>query len=542
MSCRLFSCFPPSDNQQQATVVLGGPSTLERCAVLVRRGLLPAHLLLLVVLCQRCCAQDTVYLPRVRVQQETQLDWTFPVLRYDPEVPPADLLPEYDWRRQTYEFFGPRRRTAEPLPLLIFISPQNSSVGWKYWRPVCQRHGIAFAEVQDAGNAESTAKRVRATIEVLGDLRRRQNIDVDRTYLSGWSGGAGIATLIACHLPEYFGGVVCIGNVAMFPPQPWLVDRVRRRISIATLCGDAEAAVALPARLLRQHEFEAASIRSSTQIVPGMGHEIPPPRFLESALLWMEQDLPRRRQLAKEYPASRIADAPSRSEHAARVFRDAEVHLKRGEGAVVALRQLGGIVQRWPGLPITSEAEQLLDSYESREARPWETLWKEEAARLRVARAEGFERLALSKGSRMRGSKRSQYARQALKLWADVTDGDASMLGDVDRLAALRRITENDVPTEAARLIPLTQIRFQLVGKQTRWAAFIAFQETLRRYGYEVLVDDEVIEAKSRWIEVDVDFDLKSVSFGQLVDAVIRPMGVRHRRKQNQIILEMDVL
>ena len=72
------------------------------------------------------------------------------------------------------------------LPLIIFVSPKGKAIGWKHWEPVCRRHGIVYAGPNGTFKGSSDTLRIRVTMDVLGDVRRRYPIDPDRTYIAGY--------------------------------------------------------------------------------------------------------------------------------------------------------------------------------------------------------------------------------------------------------------------------------------------------------------------------------------------------------------------
>ena len=154
--------------------------------------------------------EPAIYVKNARVQRPTRLDWVFTVQHESPAKIPASLLNGHAFVNHEYEFFGPRRRPARPLPLILYISP-GRSLSWDRWEPVCRKHGILFAGIRHAGN--------RDVVEILGDVRRRYSVDPDRTYIAGFSAGAGLAEMIAFRLPEYFGGVISIGSLVQLPAE-----------------------------------------------------------------------------------------------------------------------------------------------------------------------------------------------------------------------------------------------------------------------------------------------------------------------------------
>ena len=109
-------------------------------------------LLLIASLTRTGWTQGGVYVSAVRVSEPTRLDWRYPSLGSSPEKVPKDLGPSFTRSRQSYEYYGPRTRTVQALPLVIFISPADTPTEWKYWRRVCQRHGIIYAGVREVSH------------------------------------------------------------------------------------------------------------------------------------------------------------------------------------------------------------------------------------------------------------------------------------------------------------------------------------------------------------------------------------------------------
>jgi hypothetical protein len=133
--------------------------------------------------------QQFQYIEKLVVAEPTKLDWVFPLLEKSPPVMPEALVKETTrGGRFEYEFFGPREGDAagRAWPLVIFVSPQDRPVGWDFWAPTCDAHGVLFAGVRGAGNGVAVSRRVRATLEVLGDVRSRYRVDPERTYLAGF--------------------------------------------------------------------------------------------------------------------------------------------------------------------------------------------------------------------------------------------------------------------------------------------------------------------------------------------------------------------
>ena len=180
------------------------------------------------------------FVPQMRVKDETRLDWTFAVSNRSLKDAPADWLKDYKSTDQRYALYLPPHKSNDAIPLVIFVPAGPTPIAWAFWKSFFQQRGIAYAEPYKAGNKCPGIQRTRIVLDVLDDVRRRANIDTDRTYIGGYSGGGRVACAIAFALPECFGGVIpaCAGGDLR--PESWLRQRAKDRLSVALLTGETD--------------------------------------------------------------------------------------------------------------------------------------------------------------------------------------------------------------------------------------------------------------------------------------------------------------
>ena len=148
----------------------------------------------------------TGFQDKVQISAPTRLDWKFAASAFGPTA--AKVPADYDSRRQHYQLFVPRDyNPSKDWPLVVFISPGDDPLGWRYWQKTCEKAGALFCSPYAAGNSCPVGQRTRIVLDMLDDVRRGYKIDPDQTYLTGLSGGGRMACTIAFALPEYFGGV-----------------------------------------------------------------------------------------------------------------------------------------------------------------------------------------------------------------------------------------------------------------------------------------------------------------------------------------------
>lgn len=361
------------------------------------------------------------YQPKVAVSAATRLDWIFAMANQSLAVPPQKWLDDgglkdYDSRQTTYELFVPAK-LAKPAPVIVFISASDAASGWKTWQQVCEQKGVIFAGPHGAGNNCPGPKRVRIVLDVLDDIRRQFPTDPDRTYLSGFSGGARIACQIGFALPEVIGGVAPICAGGELRPEPWLRLRSIERTSVALITGKSDFNRGEVERL-RGPMLTEVGVRTRVWVFD-MGHSTPPPKELQQVFAWLEEAAPARKKLGEQWPASRLAGdaAPDRAAAATALLNEAQKRLQQREHEYQGLMQLMGLRVRWADLPPARTALDTLTVFDSKPDKPWEADDVALTRKFLLAEARGLTAYATGDLPKEYAGQRPDMARGAIERW-----------------------------------------------------------------------------------------------------------------------------
>lgn len=372
----------------------------------------------------------------LQVHAATRLDWVFTLANQSPAQPPA-WLADYDSTRQTYDLYVPKGlKPKQSSGLILFISASDRPAGLEACRAVCDAKGLLFVSPHRAGNSTNMRERIRIVLDVLDDLRRRFNVDPDRTYLAGFSGGGRVACQIAFALPEYFGGVIPICAAGELREEAWLRQRAIERLSVAHLTGETDFNRGEVERF-RGAMLADVGLRSKVWVVPKLGHAIPAASNLTEAVTWLDAAAKDRKAFSEKYPASRaaVADAPSRDEQAAALFAEGESRLQDKATLYSGLMQLKGVMERWPDLPAAKRARERLLAQENSPDQSWQQEDIAQQRKFLIARARGLTSYASGPIDKQYLAQRPQMAQAALELWKLVIeDGqDAAAVSEAKR-------------------------------------------------------------------------------------------------------------
>jgi poly(3-hydroxybutyrate) depolymerase len=345
---------------------------------------------------------------KVKVGAATRIDWTFALSNRSLDKPPANWLPgDYDSAKQQYDLFvPPTYNPKQSYPVVLFISAGDGPAGWSQWEPVSKQQGIIFASPHGAGNNVDFKKRVRVVLDVLDDVRKNYNTDPDRTYISGFSGGGRVAGHIAFSFPDYFGGAIPVCATGDFREETWLQHRMIDRLSVALVTGETDFNRGECERFKNTWQTEIG-VRTKVWVVSKMGHGIPGGTTLAEVFTWLEEGLARRRELAKNYPAMRVAGnaAPSRQEQASALLAEGKQRLQAKETTYSGLMLLDGCAIRWSDTPAGAEALKITQEYDAKASKPWEEEHGDFERRFVFGRARGLDAYAS-------GPLPPQYAKQ----------------------------------------------------------------------------------------------------------------------------------
>lgn len=382
--------------------------------------------------------------PKVNVSAPTRLDWTFVVSNRSLADPPAAWLGDYDSKKQTYELFVPARKDAKtPAPLLLYLSPGNDGRAFDSFEKLAKANGLFFAAPHKAGNDCPQRRRVRIVLDVLDDVRRNYAIDPDRTYVAGFSGGGRIACAVAFALPELFGGVMPFCAGGGLRDESWLRQRAADRLSVASMTGEKDFNHGEVTRW-RGPYLSGVGVRSRTWSEPGLGHAVAGAKAQAEAFAWLEEGLAKRRDLAKQWPASRH-DRPGRTAEAEALFAEGKKRLGTKADVYPGLMQVKGVAERWPDLPSGKAALRLLTEYDDKAEKPWEADDVAEQRRFLLATARALDGYATGPLAQQYRKDKPKMLEAAIGMYKEIAkDAPESEAGleAKRRVAALEKLLE----------------------------------------------------------------------------------------------------
>jgi predicted esterase len=236
---------------------------------------------------------------------ESNLRSVFKRMQHEPQTsPPAGI--DYRINEETYSVYVPSNYAGDtPYGLLVWVSASERGDMPKEWEALMDKHHLIWIGAHRSGNEHNLpGRRMPLALDAAYNMTKKYNIDPNRVYVSGISGGGRVASILAMHYSEVFsGGIFVVGveyweplAVTGHPGQVWkpmprpqsiYLAIARKRGRYVLLTGDHDGNRA-QTRDYYEHGYKK-KLRHVLYIqVPGMGHEMPPAEWYEKAIVFLD--------------------------------------------------------------------------------------------------------------------------------------------------------------------------------------------------------------------------------------------------------------
>ena len=187
--------------------------------------------------------------------------------------------------------------------LLVWVSPSPQPRIPEDWPSVLAKHKLLFVGPYNADNERGAIDRCRLALDASYNMRLRYRISPKRIFVSGFSGGGRIASILGVAYSDIFTGTIpiCGVNFYMTIPaggdQEWKADyktqtphlntaKTNGRFCLITGDNDVNRQNTSAVYEYGFKQFGFASVQYLQ--VPGMGHAVPSAEYFERALNFLD--------------------------------------------------------------------------------------------------------------------------------------------------------------------------------------------------------------------------------------------------------------
>jgi hypothetical protein len=213
--------------------------------------------------------------------------------------------PAYDLSKDEFDVLLPKGYDpAKPHGLFIWISAGDTPTIPEPWEQELARRDLIFVGARNSGNKRNIFDRIRLAIDANHNLRKLYPIDGRRVYVSGFSGGGRVASMVGVAWAEMFSGTLCFmganfytdvtgsdGKIYtrnFYPPEE-VTALAKPYCRYVLVTGEKDFNLA-NTRGVFKHGFQAEGFKNVHLIeVPGLGHSLPDAEWFAKALDVLDQ-------------------------------------------------------------------------------------------------------------------------------------------------------------------------------------------------------------------------------------------------------------
>lgn len=187
--------------------------------------------------------------------------------RYAPIVPVDDLI---EWEIYVPATYDP----AKPAGLLVYVSPHASGRIPSQWETLMAESNLIWVAASQSGNELSPRRRIAYALLATAMIDRDYRLDWQRIYVSGFSGGGRIASMLATKFPELFKGAIYNCGVNFWDQATSGSLELIKNNRFVFITGSKDFNVRDTKRVFRKYK-RAGVQQIKLMVIPHMGHSNP---------------------------------------------------------------------------------------------------------------------------------------------------------------------------------------------------------------------------------------------------------------------------
>jgi len=187
-----------------------------------------------------------------------------------------------------WQVYRPAHRDDKPPGVLVYVSPTRSGDMDGRWSKVLDKHNIAYIAADHSGNRIPVTRRMVLATSAIMAVKQQFEIDEERIYISGFSGGGRVASFLSTQYPTVFSGAIFICGVNFWKED--LIKDLNRVLNNRYVFVTGTRDFNLnETRIVHRKYLKAGAENSLLEIENGMGHALPNANTLATAIEFLDR-------------------------------------------------------------------------------------------------------------------------------------------------------------------------------------------------------------------------------------------------------------
>lgn len=188
------------------------------------------------------------------------------------------------WQMYVPDSYDPN----EPAGVLVYISPTAHGGMPKGWMPVFDSENLILISADQSGNATRTKKRMLLAALAPYVVSERYEIDPERVYVSGFSGGGKVASIASIQFASLFNGAIYICGAEFWSNVAPTLLSLAMSNRYVFITGRRDFNRELTRNIYAK--YKRAGVANIDLItVPNMAHSTPGETHFREAILFLDQ-------------------------------------------------------------------------------------------------------------------------------------------------------------------------------------------------------------------------------------------------------------
>ncbi len=189
---------------------------------------------------------------------------------------------------------------TQPYGVYLHISPGGGAINPDDgYQKMMKKYRLIYASMNGTSNDDADMRRLAITLDALAQLRKDFNVDENRVYVGGTSGGGAEATMAAFLYPDDFcGSLNSVRNFFVrsegglpFAKSSDITKSARKKIPFAFISGPGDPNY--PYMPETEKSFLGHRFCAKFFDIPGMNHETASAETFDRVMEWIEDNNPR---------------------------------------------------------------------------------------------------------------------------------------------------------------------------------------------------------------------------------------------------------
>ena len=217
----------------------------------------------------------------------------------------AETPPPFDISLEKFDIIVPKKyKKGDPHGLFIWISPSPAPTISPEWEAVLADKKLIFIGAHNSGNNREVFARMRMAVDANDNMRELYDIDDQRVYVSGFSGGARVASMLGVTYADMFTGAIPFMGVnfytdivtldktevfeARYIPHDEIAALAKTSCRYVLVTGEKDFNLKNTAAVF-ENGFKKEGFKSVELFnIPAQGHQPPKAEWLKKALDYLD--------------------------------------------------------------------------------------------------------------------------------------------------------------------------------------------------------------------------------------------------------------